>query len=148
MTNTQKFRECSEPFVSAEQRKIVDRYLFRKDPEYLSIVFATGKVSVYRYEDEWTEMCVEGPLYLYRRKDSEYPYSILVMNRNKPEDVKFRISLEYHLEYQERFVICGGKDKKEIFGFLFENEDTAMTLFRVLGEFLSESLGDNVTVGG
>jgi len=137
MADTQKAKD-SQPFINATQRKIVDRYLQSQDALYTEVVFTAGKVVLHAFKDEWVETNTEGPLYLYRRRDKEHPQRLLVMNRNGAEDFRLEIPREYELEYQEQFVIFSGKDKANIFGFWFDNEAAAKTLFKLLDSKASE----------
>ncbi|ELA42467.1 uncharacterized protein VICG_00566 [Vittaforma corneae ATCC 50505] len=137
---SKSYQECNEPFINSTQRKIVDRYLLSIDNLYSKLVFTTGKVILYIFENnEWIEMNLEGPLYLYRRNNEENvssQYRLIVLSRNNMQDFKLNIPNSFYLECQNQAVVFSHLDKNNIFGFWFDNELVVKKFYQVLQHIL------------
>lgn len=133
-------KEPSEPFINSTQRKIVDRYLLSIDNLYSRLVFTTGKVILLAFENnEWAEMKLEGPLYLYRRNNKENissQHRLVVLNRNNMQDFKLNIPNEFYLEYQNQAVIFSHSERSTVFGFWFDNELVVKRFYQTLRDIL------------
>lgn len=125
--------EKKSVFISKQQQTIINRHLKRMDAGFLGTVLVTGKACIYRFQDRWIEMGIEGPLYLYTR--NAHPlHRLLVLNRKSLNDFKMDIPDRFNCESKERFIIFNSENREAAFGFWFEDEEDASALFRALEE--------------
>lgn len=113
------------------QEKILNRYLSSIDPSYDYVVFKAGNTYVYRYEEEWSEMDVEGSLYIYKRI-LDKGHRLIVFNRRGLNDFKLNIPKDFFLEVDNQLVIFSHIDQKNIFGFWFELNQEAEDFYKIL----------------
>lgn len=99
------------------------------DADFLDIILVAGKACVYRFQDEWIEMGIEGTLYLYSRGTSP-AHRLVVLNRRSLNDFKMDVLEDFKCEPEGKFVILSSK--RTAFGFWLEDEESASMLFRTL----------------
>ena len=130
-------KPCAKPTEEENHRrtvrqdKILNRYLLSIDPSYEYVIFRASNANIYRFEDEWSEMGIEGSLYIYRRNKDE-GHRLIVFNRKGLNDFKLNISSHFYLEFENQFVIFSYLDKKNIFGFWFDNSQESKKFFKAL----------------
>jgi hypothetical protein len=113
------------------QEKILNRYLLSIDSSYDHVEFKAKNAHIYRFEEEWAEMEIEGSLYIYSRT-AERGYILIVFNRKGLNDFKLNIPKDFYLELDNQFVIFSHSDKKNIFGFWFEQIQEAKDFHQIL----------------
>lgn len=110
---------------------VFTRYMETVDPNFLCAIFHAPKASIYTYGQEWNEMEIEGSLYVYKRA-SNPRHRLIVLNRKGVNDFKLNIPEEFHVEIDGQFVIFSHEDRKSIFGFWFNDAETAQASFKTL----------------
>lgn len=127
--------------IGTTQEIILNRYLLSIDQNYKSVIFNVAKVSIYRFEDEWNEMGIEGSLYIYKR-NADQEHRLIVFNRRGLNDFKLNIPKYFYLEIENQFAIFSHTDKKNIFGFWFDEGKTAGKFGKVLESLMGEKEED------
>lgn len=106
-----------------ETNEIVRRVLRGKDSSYSHLVLSSVNVILFKYEEQWMNMEVEGAIHLYKR-DKIPTTAIHILNRKKPVDFCYLIDKNvYEIETYDRFIVIKrviGKEM-EIYGLWFYN---------------------------
>ena len=133
--STQKFEK--EDQIQENHRRnvtqdiILKRYLLSIDSSYEYVVHRADNVHIYRFEENWVEMNIQGSLYIYKRSHDR-GFRLIVFNRKGLNDFKLNIPNEFFLEFEKQFVIFSPTDKKNIFGFWFEQNQEAEDFYKNL----------------
>lgn len=104
-----------------ETNEIVKRVLRGKDTSYSHLILSSVNVILFKYEDQWINMEIEGVIHLYKR-DKIPTTAIHILNRKKPQDFSFLIDKHmYGIETYDRFIIIKRaiEQEMEIFGLWF-----------------------------
>lgn len=138
LTQSQQIMDDSHnanDLVTERQKFILNRYIRRIDPDFTEIILTTGKVTLYSFDDVWTEMSIEGSLQLYRRK--VFPlYRLVVLSRKNINDFKLNCSSDFSFEIKDNFLIFKANGSESIFGLWFEFENDAILVFKQLEKVL------------
>lgn len=104
-----------------ETSEIVRRVLKSKDPAYSHLILSSVNVTVFKYEEQWINMEIEGAIHFYKR-DKIPTTAIHILNRKKPQDFYFLVDKNMNgIETHDRFIIIKKAigNVMEVFGLWF-----------------------------
>lgn len=86
-------------------------------------------VFVFKYDTDWVDMYIEGPLYIYERKGSP-KYNFYVFNNKGINDFSLCCAGSYNVSLDKDFVRVSN-DEGVNYGLWMNIKEKAETLFRV-----------------
>ena len=123
--------------INEDARKQANLRLLQRtmDPSISDILGSATHVVLYKYQDQWEKLNIEGSLFLAVRSSG---YLLVILNRNSTENFKVELSANFQLQHNDPYLIFKQPENSQttIRGIWFPNAKERLLMNDLLTSIL------------